>query len=133
MSPMRGGEATRCTGERDVIPDPLPFWKMHGTGNDFVLAEAASDAAPDEEWAAAAMRVCDRHFGVGADGLILVMDSKVADFRMRVFNPDGSEAEMCGNGIRCFAKYCFDRGLLDRERSEGPDGGEMTVETGAGI
>ncbi len=113
-----------------MIPDPLPFWKMHGTGNDFCLAEAASDAAPDAEWAALAIRVCDRHFGVGADGLILVMESAVADFRMRVFNPDGSEAEMCGNGIRCFVKYCFDRGLIDRD---GDADGAMTVETGAGI
>lgn len=112
----------------------MPFWKMHGTGNDFVLTETASDAAPDADWAALAIRVCDRHFGVGADGLILVMDSAVADFRMRVFNPDGSEAEMCGNGIRCFVKYCFDRGLVDRPSNEdGLDDGVMTVETGAGI
>ncbi len=103
---------------------------MHGTGNDFLLAEAASDAADDAEWANLAIRVCDRHFGVGADGLILVMESAVADFRMRVFNPDGSEAEMCGNGIRCFVKYCFDRGLIDRD---GDTAGTMTVETGAGI
>ena len=58
-----------------MIPDPFPFWKMHGTGNDFVLAEADSDAAPDATWAALALRICDRHFGVGADGLILVMES----------------------------------------------------------
>ncbi len=112
-----------------MIPETLPFWKMHGTGNDFVLAEADTATATDAEWAAEAIRVCDRHFGVGADGLILVLPSTVADFRMRVFNPDGSEAEMCGNGIRCFVKYCFDRGLVDREG----DTGAMTVETGAGI
>jgi diaminopimelate epimerase len=101
---------------------------MHGTGNDFVVAEVAASDVADVAWAALAVRVCDRHFGVGADGLVLVLDSEVADFRMRVFNPDGSEPEMCGNGIRCFVKYCFDRGLIDRDGND-----VMTVETGAGI
>jgi diaminopimelate epimerase len=102
---------------------------MHGTGNDFVVVEAAAHDVTDAEWAALARRVCDRHFGVGADGLILVLESPLADFGMRIFNPDGSEPEMCGNGIRCFVKYCLDRGLIDRDAANGP----LTVETGAGI
>jgi diaminopimelate epimerase len=110
-------------------PDPLPFWKMHGTGNDFVVVEADGGAASDGDWADLAQRVCDRHFGIGADGLILVLESTVADFRMRIFNPDGSEPEMCGNGIRCFVKYVLDRGLVDRDTADAP----LTVETGAGI
>jgi diaminopimelate epimerase len=101
------------------------FWKMHGTGNDFVLTE--SDSADDPAWPDLARRVCDRHFGVGADGLIVVLPSEVADLRMRIFNPDGSEAEMCGNGIRCFVKYVLDRGVAHAED------GVLNVETGAGV
>ena len=103
----------------------FPFWKLHGTGNDFVLTEAS--VADDPVWPDLARRVCDRHFGVGADGLIFVLPSQVADRRMRIFNPDGSEAEMCGNGIRCFVKYVLDRGIVTA-----PDG-VLTVETGAGV
>ncbi len=102
----------------------LPFWKMHGTGNDFVLME--SDRV-DDGWPELAVAICDRHFGVGADGLILVLPSDVADRRMRIFNADGSEAEMCGNGIRCFVKYCFDRRLVTSTD------GAMTVETVPGV
>ncbi len=80
----------------------MNFTKMHGTGNDFVVLET-DDARRD--WAAMAVAMCDRHFGIGADGLLLVMPSKVADFRMRIFNADGSEAAACGNGIRCLVKY----------------------------
>jgi diaminopimelate epimerase len=113
---------------REITPgagvEVLPFWKMHGTGNDFVLAE--SDRA-DADWPALARRVCDRHFGIGADGLILVLPSDVADFRMQIVNADGSDGVMCGNGVRCFVKYCFDRGLVDRAD------GTMTVETGPGV
>lgn len=103
----------------------LPFWKLHGTGNDFILAAVDSDDGVD--WAGLALRMCDRHFGVGADGLILVLPSDVADRRMRIFNADGSESEMCGNGIRCFVKYVLDDGQL--ETSDG----RITVETGAGV
>ena len=78
------------------------FTKMHGAGNDFVVIDARSD---DQNWENLARSICDRHFGVGADGLILICSSDVADLRMRMFNPDGSEAEMCGNGIRCLIKY----------------------------
>jgi len=87
----------------------LRFVKMHGAGNDFVVVDGAKEKIPEDRLGPTAVRVCDRHFGIGADGLILVLPSRVANFRMRIFNPDGSEAEMCGNGIRCFAKYVFDR------------------------
>ncbi|MXW24361.1 MAG: diaminopimelate epimerase [Chloroflexi bacterium] len=81
----------------------------------------------DEAWAALAERVCDRHFGVGADGLIAVLPSDVADRRMRIFNPDGSEAEMCGNGIRCLVKFALDQDEALRSR------GGLRVETLAGV
>ncbi|MBM4416075.1 MAG: diaminopimelate epimerase [Chloroflexi bacterium] len=108
-----------------AIPAQVPFWKMHGTGNDFVL----TDALPAEDGAlpALARAVCDRHFGVGADGLILVLPSTRADLRMRIFNADGSEAEMCGNGIRCFTRFALERGLA------APGDGALRVETGAGV
>ena len=106
----------------------LAFWKMHGAGNDFVVlepAEARADAGGD--WAALARQVCDRRFGVGADQLILVLPSDAADRRMRIFNPDGSEAEMCGNGIRCLVKF-----VLDRDPAARAAGG-LRVETPAGV
>ncbi|MEX2228469.1 MAG: diaminopimelate epimerase [Dehalococcoidia bacterium] len=102
----------------------LPFWKMHGTGNDFVLMDSDE---PEAGWSELAIAICDRHFGVGADGLILVLPSTRADRRMRIFNADGSEPEMCGNGIRCFVKYCFDRKLVPSTD------GTMTVETIPGV
>jgi diaminopimelate epimerase len=101
----------------------IPFQKSHGAGNDFVLVDARELAF---DWSRLARRMCDRHFGVGSDGLLLVEHSQVADYRMRMFNPDGSEAEMCGNGIRCFAKLLFDDGLV-------LSGDRVTVETLAGI
>lgn len=115
---------TTAPGFTHALPATLPFWKMHGTGNDFVVAESDDADAP---WGALAERVCDRHFGVGADGLILVLPSQVADRRMRMFNPDGSEAEMCGNGIRCFVKYAIERGLVSATAHT------MTVETVPGV
>jgi len=101
----------------------LGFTKMHGLGNDFIMVGCIESSLQDP--AATAKKLCDRHFGIGADGLILVLPSKKADFKMRIFNPDGSEAEMCGNGIRCFAKYVRDRGLTDKKKLE--------VETLAGM
>lgn len=101
----------------------MKFTKIHGLGNDFVMVncmERELTNVPE-----LAQRVCERHFGIGADGLILVLPSKVADFRMRIYNIDGSEAEMCGNGIRCFAKYVYENGLT-KERV-------VRVETLAGI
>jgi diaminopimelate epimerase len=104
----------------------VDFVKMHGLGNDFIVVDllARGQDRPDSEWAARAVRLCDRHFGVGADGVVLALPSEAADVRMRIFNSDGSEAEMCGNGIRCLARYARDRGL----------GGErLRVETLAGV
>ena len=101
------------------------FTKWQGCGNDFVLVNGFSERLDEEDLGALAQKICDRHYGIGADGLILVLPSKAADFRMRILNADGSEAEMCGNGIRCFAGVVHDEGLSDKE--------EFTVETGAGI
>ena len=101
----------------------MKFTKMHGAGNDYIYVDGAAEAIGDP--AALARAVSDRHFGVGGDGLILILPSTVADVRMRVFNADGSEAEMCGNGLRCVAKYAYDHGLVPRLT--------MTVETGAGL
>ncbi len=94
---------------------------MQGAGNDFVLVDGLSGLRAD--WPDAARRMCDRQFGIGADGLLLALPSAVADYRMAMWNPDGSESEMCGNGIRCFGRY-----LLD-----GPAPGSdcLRVETGA--
>lgn len=103
----------------------MRFVKMHGAGNDFVLLDAAEASLSDEQVARMAVHACDRHRGIGADGLILVLPSKIANFRMRIINADGSEAEMCGNGIRCFAKYLFDRKMHTDV--------VMTVETPAGV
>ncbi len=102
----------------------MHFTKMHGTGNDFVVVEPGDR---DEDWSKLAVAMCDCHFGVGADGLLLVLPSEHADLRMRMFNPDGSEAEMCGNGIRCFAKYA-----VERELTPARDG-RLTVDTLAGL
>ena len=83
----------------------MNFTKMQGAGNDFILVEAGDLS---RNWSQTAIAMCDRHFGVGGDGLLLVLASNVADFRMRMFNPDGSEAEACGNGLRCLARYVAD-------------------------
>ena len=85
---------------------------MHGLGNDFVVVEALAEPLDEAKLPDIARKVNDRKFGIGGDGLLLVLPSKVADFKMRMLNPDGSEAEMCGNGIRCFAKYVHDRKLI---------------------
>ncbi len=87
----------------------MKFVKMHGAGNDFVVIDGTKEGVAEEQLPNLARRACDRHMGVGSDGIILVLPSRTANFRMRMFNPDGSEAEMCGNGIRCFGKYVFDR------------------------
>jgi diaminopimelate epimerase len=102
----------------------MKFEKWQGTGNDFVLIEAK---AKGRDWPALARAICDRHFGVGADGILLLLPSESADLRMRMFNPDGSEAEMCGNGLRCFVRYAVERGLAR------PHEGCLQVETGAGV
>ena len=102
----------------------MKFTKMHGAGNDYIYIDARG---MDEDWPSLSRRMSDRHFGVGGDGIILVLDSQVADLKMRMFNADGSEGEMCGNGIRCFAKYAIERGLV-------PAGSQsIDVETLAGV
>lgn len=91
----------------------MRFWKYHGLGNDFVLVDGhKGDVAIDNDWC---VRMCDRHFGVGGDGVLYVMPGEGTDITMRIINADGSEAEMCGNGIRCVAKHAFDFGIVDRE------------------
>jgi diaminopimelate epimerase len=100
----------------------MNFTKMQGAGNDFILVEASNLS---RNWSPMAIAMCDRHFGVGGDGLLLVLPSDIADYRMRMFNPDGSEAEACGNGLRCLAKYLLDRGVVKTQ--------EILVETLAGI
>jgi diaminopimelate epimerase len=91
----------------------IKFSKMHGLGNDFILIDCIDQMCPHdtEKFSALSKRLCDRRFGIGADQLLLLYPSKIADFRMRIFNADGSEVEMCGNGVRCLAKYIWDRNL----------------------
>ena len=102
----------------------MRFTKMHGLGNDYVYVDWTGQPPPRDP-AALSRVISDRHFGVGSDGLILIGPSERADVRMRMFNADGSESEMCGNGIRCVAKYAFDHGLTRNN--------PLTVETGRGI
>jgi diaminopimelate epimerase len=97
---------------------------MQGTGNDFLLVEAKGQ---ERDWGALARAVCDRHYGVGADGLMLVLPSQRADVRMRLFNADGSEAEVSGNGVRCLVKYVVERGLAR------PRDGPLRVEAASGV
>ncbi len=104
----------------------LQFTKMQGIGNDFVVADClVTSQLTEDALQAASVFLCDRKFGIGGDGVILVLPSDIADYKMRMFNPDGTEAEMCGNGIRCFAKFIRDRGHSDKT--------EITAETGAGV
>lgn len=100
------------------------FYKMQGTGNDFVIIDYTKNKF-QYSFRLLAQFFCDRHYGVGADGLLVVCESKVADFKMRIFNSDGSEAEMCGNGIRCFAKYLYEHRKTQKE--------SFTIETLGGI
>ena len=102
----------------------MRFTKMHGAGNDYVVLDARDE---NKDWSTLAVEMCDRHFGVGADGLLLLEPSTVGDVRMRMFNPDGSQAEMCGNGIRCFSKYVMERGLVSL------NGAPLHVETASGL
>ena len=102
----------------------MQFTKMEGAGNDYVYIDARHQ---QQDWAKLSRRMSDRHFGIGSDGLILIADSEVADLKMVMFNADGSQGEMCGNGIRCFAKYAIERGIA------APSADGLTVETLAGI
>lgn len=99
------------------------FTKMHGTGNDYVYVNTFEETIPDPE--KLAVQVSDRHFGIGSDGLILIAPSENADCRMRMYNADGSEGAMCGNGIRCVAKYAYEHGIVNDTH--------ITVETKSGI
>lgn len=101
----------------------LHFTKMHGTGNDYVYVNAFEEKVQDAE--ALAVRVSDRHFGIGSDGLILVAPSRKADCRMIMYNADGSEGAMCGNGIRCVAKYAYEHGIVNRSH--------ISIETKSGV
>ena len=101
----------------------MKFTKVHGLGNDFVLIEDLKNGNAD--YSELARKLCRRQTGVGADGILVVQESETCDIRMRIINADGSEAEMCGNGIRCFAKYVYERGLTHKT--------DLTVETLAGV
>ena len=101
----------------------MKFTKMHGCGNDYVYVNCFKEKV--ENPSEVAIKVSDRHFGIGSDGLILILPSEVADFRMGMYNADGSEGSMCGNGIRCVAKYVYDYGLTDKT--------QISVETKSGI
>jgi len=102
----------------------MRFTKMHGAGNDYVYVNCFEERYP-EDVAKLAIEISDRHFGVGGDGLVLICPSEVADARMRMFNADGSESEMCGNAIRCVAKYLHDHGIARHEA--------LKIETGRGV
>lgn len=101
----------------------IKFTKMHGLGNDYVYIDAINQKIENES--SLAQFVSNRHFGIGSDGLILICKSEIADFKMRMFNSDGSEAEMCGNGIRCVGKFVYDKGLTNKTT--------VKIETLAGI
>jgi diaminopimelate epimerase len=103
----------------------LKFWKMHGLGNDYIVIDNTDEKLQRRNLGEIAKILCQRRFSVGADGLLLACKSKVADVKMRIFNPDGSEAEMCGNGIRCLAKFCYENGIVQKNT--------FKIETLAGI
>src|SRR6187401_2182712 len=102
----------------------MRFTKMHGIGNDYIFDDCVRTPPPKNP-EKIAVAISDRHFGVGSDGLILICRSEIADARMRMFNADGSESEMCGNGLRCVAKFVHDHGIATRPR--------LAIETGRGV
>jgi diaminopimelate epimerase len=118
------GHCSRCQRTIQRKGQAVRFIKMQGAGNDYVYVDCVRQPMPADP-VGLAKKISDRHFGVGGDGLILICPSSVANARMRMFNADGSEAEMCGNGVRCVAKFIFDHGLTD-ERT-------LTIETGRGV
>ena len=103
----------------------MKFIKMHGLGNDFIVIDSRSEKLEGIDLSKLAIKLCDRNYGIGADGILIASPSSSADVKMRVFNPDGSEAEMCGNGIRCFAKYIYE--TLEKKKEL------ISVETLAGV
>lgn len=103
----------------------VTFTKMHGLGNDYICINCLENILAENKLPQIARYMCNRNFGIGADGLILVQESTIADIKMRIFNKDGSESEMCGNGIRCFAKYVYDNKIIDKQ--------SISIETKAGV
>ncbi len=101
----------------------MKFTKMHGAGNDYIYVNGFEEAVPNPS--ELSVKISDRHFGIGGDGLVLILPSETADFRMRMFNADGSEGNMCGNAIRCVAKYVFERSMTAKT--------DITIETLSGI
>src|SRR5690606_29059244 len=117
-------EHTPCEWSQQVSEAGMRFIKMHGAGNDYVYIDCFQETVPGDV-AELARRMSDRHTGVGGDGIVLITPSEQAPVRMRMFNADGSEAEMCGNALRCVAKYVAERELVT--------GNEFPIETGAGV
>jgi len=110
--------------ERFILED-LDFGKYHGLGNDYIIIDDIKWRIPENKKSALAFKLCEIHFSIGADGLIFVCESKDADIKMRIFNNDGLEAEMCGNGIRCFSKYIYESNIVKKD--------EIKIETLKGI
>ena len=109
----------------------MNFTKMHGTGNDFIVVEGGPAAVDSTNWPEVAREACSRRFGVGADGILVIRPSDDAALHMQIFNPDGSEAEMCGNGIRCVTKYAVERGIVDGSATRNEAG--LPIETLGGL
>ncbi len=111
------------------MSDAIPFLKVQGAGNDFVLIDARGPnaALSGLDWESAADRICNRNFGIGADGILMAEDSAAAAAKMRIINADGSDGGMCGNGLRCFSRYLVERGGVR------PKSGSLPIETGAGV
>ena len=107
------------------VLENLDFYKAHGLGNDYIIINDIKWKIPEEKKSPLALKLCEIHFSIGADGLIFVCESNDADIKMRIFNNDGGESEMCGNGIRCFAKYIYENAIVRKN--------EITIETLKGI
>ncbi|MBS7657238.1 diaminopimelate epimerase [Candidatus Bathyarchaeota archaeon] len=103
----------------------MSFWKMHGLGNDFIVIDNRNGQLPEKDLGKITEKLCKRYFSIGADGSLILCNSEVADVKMRIFNADGTEAETSGNGIRCFAKYCYEKGVAKKK--------EIKIETLAGV
>ncbi|MHA2006094.1 MAG: diaminopimelate epimerase [Promethearchaeota archaeon] len=109
----------------NLVLENIEFEKYHGLGNDYIIIEDNKWNIPEAKKEILAIKLCEPHFSIGADGLIFVVNSDKADIRMQIFNNDGTEAEMCGNGIRCFSKYVYEKGIIKKE--------QITIETLKGI
>ena len=122
---IRSGHSMTSSQDRSLSSrnDMIPFTKMHGAGNDYVYVDCFANPVP-EKIGELAIAMSHRHFGIGGDGLVLIRKSDTADARMQMFNADGSEAEMCGNAIRCVAKLVYERGIAAKP--------QLVIETGAG-